>query len=45
MLSASGFEVIDLGVNVPIDRMSQTAQEVEADIVGVSALLTTTMVK
>jgi corrinoid protein of di/trimethylamine methyltransferase len=45
MLSASGFEVIDLGVNVPIDRMVQTAQEVEADIVGVSALLTTTMVK
>jgi len=45
MLSASGFEVIDLGVNVPIDRLIQTAQEVEADIVGVSALLTTTMVK
>ena len=45
MLSASGFEVIDLGVNVPIDRMVQTAQEVDADIVGVSALLTTTMVK
>jgi corrinoid protein of di/trimethylamine methyltransferase len=45
MLSASGFEVIDLGVNVPVNLLIQTAQEVEADIVGVSALLTTTMVK
>jgi cobalamin-dependent methionine synthase I len=33
------------GVNVPIDRLVATAAEVGADIVGVSALLTTTMVK
>lgn len=45
MLSASGFQVYDLGVNVPIPRFADKAREVGADIVGVSALLTTTMVK
>jgi corrinoid protein of di/trimethylamine methyltransferase len=45
MLSASGFEVVDLGVNVPVDTLVAKASEVGADIVGVSALLTTTMVK
>lgn len=45
MLSANGFEVHDLGVDVPIAAFAQKAREVEADIVGVSALLTTTMVK
>jgi corrinoid protein of di/trimethylamine methyltransferase len=43
MLSASGFEVHDLGVDVPVDRFADVASEVGADIVGVSALLTTTM--
>jgi corrinoid protein of di/trimethylamine methyltransferase len=43
MLSASGFEVIDLGVDVPFENFALKAKEVEADIVGVSALLTTTM--
>ncbi|HEY4723431.1 MAG TPA: corrinoid protein [Anaerolineae bacterium] len=43
MLSASGFEVHDLGVDVPFDKFGQKAREVNADIVGVSALLTTTM--
>lgn len=45
MLSANGFEVYDLGVDVPIAAFAQKAREVDADIVGVSALLTTTMVK
>jgi corrinoid protein of di/trimethylamine methyltransferase len=45
MLSATGFQVYDLGVNVPVDRFVCKAVEVGADIVGVSALLTTTMVK
>ena len=45
MLSANGFEVHDLGVDVPIAAFAQKAREVDADIVGVSALLTTTMVK
>ncbi len=43
MLSASGFQVYDLGVDVPIDKFAQKAREVDADIVAVSALLTTTM--
>lgn len=45
MLSANGFEVHDLGVDVPIAMFAAKAREVDADIVGVSALLTTTMVK
>jgi corrinoid protein of di/trimethylamine methyltransferase len=44
MLSASGFQVFDLGVDVPIATFAEKAREVNADIVGVSALLTTTMV-
>lgn len=45
MLSAGGFEVHDLGVNVPIPKLVQKAQEIKADLIAVSALLTTTMVK
>jgi corrinoid protein of di/trimethylamine methyltransferase len=44
MLSASGFQVYDLGADVPPERFAQKAREVSAAIVGVSALLTTTMV-
>jgi 5-methyltetrahydrofolate--homocysteine methyltransferase len=43
MLSTSGFEVHDLGVDVAPDRFVEAAKEHDADIVGVSALLTTTM--
>ena len=45
MLSAAGFEVYDMGVNVPIGDLVTKVREVDADIVGVSALLTTTMLK
>jgi corrinoid protein of di/trimethylamine methyltransferase len=45
MLTASGFEVYDLGVNVPAEAIMQKATEVQADIIGLSALLTTTMVR
>jgi corrinoid protein of di/trimethylamine methyltransferase len=45
MLSSSGFQVYDLGVDVPIQTFIEKAREVDADIVGLSALLTTTMVK
>ena len=45
MLSASGFEVIDLGVDVKTTRIIARAREIGADIVALSALLTTTMVK
>jgi corrinoid protein of di/trimethylamine methyltransferase len=45
MLSASGFQVYDLGANVPVETFVEKARQVNADIVGLSALLTTTMVK
>ena len=45
MLTAAGFEVFDLGVNVPADKILAKVEEVNADIVGLSALLTTTMVR
>jgi 5-methyltetrahydrofolate--homocysteine methyltransferase len=43
MLTTSGFEVHDLGVDVAPERFVTAAREHNADIVGVSALLTTTM--
>lgn len=45
MLAASGFQVFDLGVDVPVTALVEKALEVEADIIGVSSLLTTTMVR
>jgi 5-methyltetrahydrofolate--homocysteine methyltransferase len=45
MLEANGFEVIDLGVDVPSQAFIKTASETEADVIGMSALLTTTMPK
>lgn len=45
MLSASGFQVYDLGVDVPIMAFVEKAREVNADIIGISALLTTTMAR
>jgi methylmalonyl-CoA mutase cobalamin-binding domain/chain len=43
LLVANGFEVLDLGVNVPIERFVEAAGDFNADLVGLSALLTTTM--
>ena len=43
LMKANGFEVYDLGRDVPIDKFIQKAEEVGADIIGTSALLTTTM--
>ena len=43
MLSANGFKVIDLGVDVPIEKFLQSVRETNANLVGLSALLTTTM--
>lgn len=45
MLAASGFQVFDLGVDVPVTALVEKALEVGADIIGVSSLLTTTMVR
>lgn len=43
MFTAGGFTVHDLGVDVPFEAFVAKAKEVHADVVGISALLTTTM--
>jgi 5-methyltetrahydrofolate--homocysteine methyltransferase len=43
MLEGAGFDVVDLGVDVPADRFVDAAREKEGTILGLSALLTTTM--
>lgn len=43
MLEGAGFEVVNLGVDVGPDAFSQAAEKQQADIVALSALLTTTM--
>ncbi|MGB9791583.1 MAG: cobalamin B12-binding domain-containing protein [Thermacetogeniaceae bacterium] len=45
LLRSQGFEVIDLGRDVPTDRIISAALDVDADIIGTSALLTTTLVE
>ena len=44
MLSAAGFQVYDLGVDVPAEDFVAKVKETGAQLVGLSALLTTTMV-
>jgi len=43
LLSANGFKVLDLGVDVSAEKFAEVAREAGANVVGVSALLTTTM--
>jgi corrinoid protein of di/trimethylamine methyltransferase len=43
MLEMSGFKVVDLGVNVPAVSFVQKVKEVKPDVLGLSALLATTM--
>lgn len=43
MMEGAGFEVVDLGVDVPVEKFVETAKEKNADVVCLSALLTTTM--
>ena len=43
LLEGCGFEVVNLGVDIPKERFVEAARENDADIVCVSALLTTTM--
>jgi len=43
LLKGAGFEVIDLGNNVPPEKFIETAKRENADVIGMSALLTTTM--
>ena len=45
MLAASGFTVVDMGVDNPSDKIIAKALEIDADIIGLSALLTTTMIR
>ena len=43
LLRANGFDVLDLGRDVPIARFIEEAEKYGADIIGSSTLLTTTM--
>jgi 5-methyltetrahydrofolate--homocysteine methyltransferase len=43
MMEGAGFEMVDLGTDVSAEKFLQTAKETEADVVAMSALLTTTM--
>jgi trimethylamine corrinoid protein len=43
LLAVNGFEVVDLGINVPVKTFYEKAEETKADIIGISSLLTTSM--
>jgi len=43
MLEGVGFEIVDLGIDIAPEKFIQVAKEKNADIIGLSALLTTTM--
>ena len=43
MLKGAGFEVIDIGIDVPSEKFVEAATSEKAQLVGMSALLTTTM--
>jgi methylmalonyl-CoA mutase cobalamin-binding domain/chain len=43
MMEGAGFEVVDLGINNPVEEYLAALEREEADILGMSALLTTTM--
>jgi len=43
MLEGAGFEVIDLGINNPVEKYLDAIEKHQPDILGMSALLTTTM--
>ncbi|MEE9543310.1 MAG: cobalamin-dependent protein, partial [Thermodesulfobacteriota bacterium] len=45
LLENHGFNVVDLGKNVPAERIIEAAKENKADIVGLSALMTTTVME
>jgi 5-methyltetrahydrofolate--homocysteine methyltransferase len=43
MLEGSGFHVIDLGVDITVEKLIQKVEEIKPNVLGLSALLTTTM--
>lgn len=45
MMSIGGFQVLDLGTNVSFAKLSENIKSFQPDVIGLSALLTTTMVK
>lgn len=45
MLTSAGFDVTDLGINVPPARFIEAVREVQPDIVGLGAYMTTTMLQ
>jgi 5-methyltetrahydrofolate--homocysteine methyltransferase len=44
MLQGAGYEIVDLGADVPKEKFIEFTQKEEANMVGMSALLTTTMI-
>ena len=44
MLQGAGFDVVDLGADVPVEKFVEFVRKERADVVGMSALLTTTMI-
>jgi 5-methyltetrahydrofolate--homocysteine methyltransferase len=45
MLEGAGFEVIDLGIDVPVDKFVEAVTKYKLNVLGMSALLTTTMIQ
>jgi len=43
MMEGAGFEVIDIGINISVEKYLEALEEHQPDILGMSALLTTTM--
>jgi 5-methyltetrahydrofolate--homocysteine methyltransferase len=43
MMEGAGFEVVDIGINNPVENYLEALEREDADILGMSALLTTTM--
>ena len=43
MIESTGYEVVDLGIDVPVEKFLEAANDPEITVMGVSALLTTTM--
>jgi len=45
MLTVEGFDTIDLGIDVPVEKFIEKTKEVKPDVIGMSALMTTTTTK
>ncbi|HUW65310.1 MAG TPA: corrinoid protein [Spirochaetia bacterium] len=43
MMEGAGFKVVDLGIDVPVEKFVQAVEEHQAQVVGLSALLSSTM--